>query len=187
MNTKLLIIIVVIVVIVGGFYFFDSQGTSDVMNEEDVMKMKEAEVTSDPMSKRINDEERTEMESMVYRYSGELSDVTGGQDVRGINTGGGGSGIAQSNFKDGTYNLFVTFQNLPDPVGSDFYEGWIVRRGINFSVINTGRVEKVGGLYTNVYKSEENLNDHDFYVLTIEPDDGDPAPADHILEGTLEE
>lgn len=37
----------------------------------------------------------------------------------------------------------------------------------------------------NTYSSGEDLTDHNFYVLTIEPDDGNPAPADHIVEGTL--
>ena len=79
----------------------------------------------------------------------------------------------------------MTFENLPNPVGTDFYEGWIVRKGLRFDVISSGRVEKVGGVYTNTYSSGQDLTDHDFYVLTIEPDDGDPAPAGHILEGTL--
>ena len=98
---------------------------------------------------------------------------------------GNASGTAIANFKDDTYSLLATFENLPDPEGTDFYEGWIVRRGDDFDVISTGKVEKADEVYTNMYTSGADLTDHDFYVLTIEPDDGDPAPADHIVEGVM--
>ena len=97
-----------------------------------------------------------------------------------------GIGEVKANFEDGTYALLATFENLPDPEGTDFYEGWIVR---NFpsSVISTGAatITKGEGIYKNIYSFDQDLTDHDFYVLTLEPDDGDPAPATHILEGTL--
>jgi hypothetical protein len=53
---------------------------------------------------------------------------------------------------------------------------WIVRQD-PLSVISTGRLEKDNEGYANVFKSDKNLTDHDFYVLTLEPDDGDPAPV----------
>ena len=43
------------------------------------------------------------------------------------------------------------------------------------------------GIYSNSFSTEKNYLEYDFYVLTIEPDDGDPAPDKHILEGTMEE
>jgi hypothetical protein len=113
----------------------------------------------------------------VYTLSGELYDVSGGQ----------ASGTARATYQDGTYALISTFSDLPDPQGTDFYEGWIVKTtaGVPTSVISTGRALKAGASYTNPYSSAEDLRDHTFYVLTLEPDDGDPAPAAHILEGTL--
>ena len=93
--------------------------------------------------------------------------------------------IQQATFLEGNYTLVVVFDGLVDPEGSDFYEGWIVRQGENQSVVSTGVVSKKDGVYKNLFISEKDLSDHTFYVLTIEPDDGDPAPADHILEGTL--
>lgn len=117
--------------------------------------------------------------------SGALDDVTGGSDVLSINTGGTSTGTASASYENGVYTLTATFQGLPDPQNEEFYEGWIVRRGIDFDVISTGVLEKQGDTYVNEYTSSRNLLDHDFYVLTIEPNDGDPAPADHVLEGTL--
>lgn len=128
----------------------------------------------------------TETESeAAYQFEGPLEDVTKGETVRGINTKNLAKGTSQASFENGQYNLLATFENLPDPQGTDFYEGWVVRKGLNFNVISTGKAEKVDGVYKNIFTSEEDFSDHLFYVLTLEPDDGDPAPADHIVEGTM--
>jgi len=108
-------------------------------------------------------------------FSGALEDVTGGEAL----------GVATAVYKNNKYTLEVAFSNLPEPNGTDFYEGWIVRKGIGFDVISTGPLMIENGIYVNIFTSPENLTDHAFYVLTLEPDDGDPAPAEHILEGTL--
>jgi hypothetical protein len=129
----------------------------------------------------VNNEETQEImveevhPAMTYQFSSLLEDVTGGKST----------GIAKSNFEDGAYTLLATFENLPDPTGTDFYEGWIVRKGADFDVISTGQAVLIDGQYRNQYGLDQDLTDHDFYVLTIEPDDGDPAPADHVLEGTM--
>ena len=69
-----------------------------------------------------------------------------------------------------------------------FYEGWIVRKGADFSVISTGPVEYDAKLaqWVNKYQSEQDLTDHLQYVLTLEPNDNDPAPAAHVLDGVME-
>lgn len=154
-------------------------------DEETEAMMMKAEQTGDAMMKNVDDTMMKEMMTMVYQYSGQLADVTEGKTIRGISTDGESSGIAKANFKDSAYSLLVTFENLPDPQGTDFYEGWVVRKGSQFSVISTGEVEKIDEVYTDTYLSGKDLTDHDFYVLTLEPDDGNPAPASHILEGTM--
>jgi hypothetical protein len=108
-------------------------------------------------------------------FSGGLADVTGG----------GAYGLARATFENGQYKLVVTTGGLTEPSDDYFYEGWVVRRGDDLSVISTGELEVIDGEYVNTYMSATDLTDHDFYVLTLEPNDGDPAPAEHILEGTL--
>lgn len=154
------------------------------MDKSDSAMMME-KMMMDEMMKEVDDAMMAEMKAMDFDFSGELFDVTDGNDVRGINTDGKASGTAMAIFKDGVYSMMGSFHNLPDPQGSDFYEGWIVRKGNNFSVISTGRLVKSNGSWSNTYSSGQDLTDHDFFVLTVEPDDGDPAPADHILEGTM--
>lgn len=111
-----------------------------------------------------------------------LADVSGGQ----------GSGTAVATTAEGTYQLFVQTSALPKPSGTDFYEGWVVRQE-PLSVISTGRLEidesqpsdEQTAAYLNIYANDMDLSDHLKYVLTLEPDDGDPAPATHILDGEV--
>lgn len=160
-------------------------GASAVGDTETAKMMKEEGPGEDAMVKKVDEKSMMKAKEMVYQYSGSLADVTNGETIEGINTGAVASGVAWANFDEEGYMLLATFENLPDPKGTDFYEGWVVRKE-PFDVISVGVVEKVDGKYTNVYSSGDDLTDHVFYVLTIEPDDGDPAPAGHIVEGTME-
>ncbi len=110
-----------------------------------------------------------------FPQTGSLSDVSNGV----------GSGTASARFENGKYTLVADMKNLPDPQDDYFYEGWIVRQGVNLSVVSTGEAVKQDGKYINVYETNKDLSDHLHYVLTLEPNDGDPAPAGHILEGNL--
>jgi len=193
-----LTLFIILVILVVGFLLFGQENVEieapvvesmqeDTNTEQAIaMMMQKTSLSADEMMKKVDGEMMTKMMQMVYQYEGVLSDVTAGEDIRGVNTKGESSGLAKANYKDGQYNLLATFENLPDPVGSDFYEGWIVRKGLNFDVISSGALEKIDGVYTNTYVSGQDLTDHSFYVLTLEPDDGNPAPADHILEGVMQ-
>ena len=146
------------------------------------------EAKTDPVANNTemsDNEKASETNVAEYAYSGKLLDVTKGKVVQKVLTKGESTGTAEATFADGKYNLVANFEGLQDPYGTDFYEGWVVRKGVKFSVISTGKATKVDGKYQNTFTSNKDLTDHDFYVLTIEPDDGDPAPAGHILEGTL--
>ncbi len=99
-------------------------------------------------------------------------------------SGGTATGTAGAYYDDG-YVLIASFENLPPLEEGYFYEGWVVRHE-PLSVLSTGEAPLQDGTFVNEFTSEDDLMDHTFYVLTLEPDDGDPAPAAHILEGTLE-
>jgi len=181
MVKNILILFFVLIVIGGGvYYFLNKNQTATDTNEQ---KM-EGVPLDDEMIIEVDEKDVASMMGMTYQYVGELIDVTKGE-IRGINTQGLTKGIAKSNFDGEQYLLLATFENLPEPAGDDFYEGWIVQLD-PFMFLSTGIVKKVDGVYTNVYKSGEDLTNYNFYVLTIEPNDGDPAPADHIVEGTMQ-
>jgi hypothetical protein len=109
-----------------------------------------------------------------YNYHGDLVDVANGN----------ATGKAYAKQSEESYMLYATFENLPDITDEFFYEGWVVRKS-PLSVLSTGKAVIKDGRYENNYLADGDLADHDFYVLTVEPDDGDPAPADHVLEGYL--
>ena len=122
----------------------------------------------------IIDQDQSDFMQINYDYYGDLVDVSGGQ----------AAGVAQAGLTDGLYNLLSEFDQLPELEDDYFYEGWVVRKE-PFDFISTGQTIKKGENEFNVFSSDLDLTAYDFYVLTLEPDDGDPAPAEHILEGTM--
>lgn len=112
-----------------------------------------------------------------------LVDVTDGKVIRGISTPSDASGYAYIYYDENeVFRLDAGFEKLSDPKGTDFYEGWLVQK-FPFKFISTGKLQKIDGKYVNTFTSAIDYTNYDFYVLTLEPDDGDPAPADHIVEG----
>ena len=96
-----------------------------------------------------------------------------------------GSGMVLSYFHGGEYFLEADFDDLAPLEDGFFYEGWVVRSE-PLSVVSTGALEEIDESFVNNFKSDSDLTDHQKYILTLEPDDGDPAPAEHVLEGTFE-
>lgn len=102
-------------------------------------------------------------------------------------SGGNAEGTAIADYVGGAYMMTAEFENLPELEDGFFYEGWVVRQGADMSVISSGATQvQADGTHLNIFESPDDLTDHTFYVLTLEPDDGDPAPAEHILEGYFE-
>jgi len=119
------------------------------------------------------------------QYSALLRDVTGGKEIDGLKFDPSISGVAKAIFSDRGYILTASFEGLPEPVDDGFYEGWIVRKS-PFKVLSTGEAKNIRGVYINSYTSSEDMLDFKTYVLTLEKDDGNPAPASHVLEGLFE-
>jgi len=169
--SKIITLSIILVVAITGFIYLSSA---------------EEPATEGEISEVVDTRPADNVQEIIYRTAGELTDVTNGETVRGIETLANTSGFARAGSAGETFIVDAEFKSLPDPSGNDFYEGWVIRRGDNISIVSTGRLEKEEGLsYTNVFTTSTDLLDHNFYVLTLEPDDNDPAPADHILEGTL--
>ena len=129
---------------------------------------------------------RAQLESMraaSFAYRAQLSDVTGGSLIRGLSAQAP-SGAVQANYSDGEYQLFALFQNLAVPIGDDYYQGWLVRPE-PFGFVSLGNLTYVDGVFVQAYRSKQDLTPYTGYVVTLEANDANPAPADHILQGTL--
>lgn len=100
-------------------------------------------------------------------------------------TGGGSFGLAFTTREDGRQVLISKMGNLPPLEDGFFYEGWIVRRTNEMSIVSVGAVQLVKDQFVNVFISDTDLSEYNFFVLTLESPDGNPAPGKHILEGTF--
>ncbi len=118
--------------------------------------------------------------TMEAKETIDLEDVTGGDSV----------GIATREIQDGLFRHTVK-ATLPDSAEDEFYEGWLVR-GTPFDFFSTGDMVTIStGEYVLEWFSGEagpgsawgEYADYTQVVITLEPDDGDPAPAAHVLEG----
>ncbi len=100
--------------------------------------------------------------------------------VEGVNA----NGVAQAHrFEDGRYLHTVTLNIEPAEDGY-FYEGWLVNGP---SVISTGHLTNNFGDVRHSLRFEEDADytNHLSVIITLEPDDGNPAPAGHVAEGKL--
>ncbi len=158
-----------------------SQEASDEINrlierDQVMQKMNDSTVTEDEMITEVVDEGLIAIQNRSYDIIGTLDDVSGGSAF----------GTAKALFTDNTYTLYVTMEDLPALENNFFYEGWIVQEA-PMNVISTGKIEQLSdGTWSNTYMSKQDLTDHTFYVLTLEPNDGDPTPATHMLKGKMQ-
>lgn len=145
-----------------------------VGNLEIAKQMTEGTATPDATKQEVKGINRGIMMSLNYAYSGVLTDVTDSNS----------SGLVKADFQNNEYNFYATLANLREPINGDYYEGWLVRKD-PFGFVSTGKIEKIGGEYINLYKSNMDLRDYNLYVVTMEENNGNSASAKHILEGLI--
>lgn len=102
-------------------------------------------------------------------------------DIAGMNV----KGEAAYRFMNDRYELLVTAE-LPSPPDGYFYEGWLVRSA-SAGQISVGKLFKQSdGRYTVYFSDQRNYSDFSRVVIALEPDDGNPEPGKHILEGDFQ-
>lgn len=111
-----------------------------------------------------------------------LENVTEWKTIRGVVFNDTETWSASNSTTETGNHVYAMFEYLPDAWPDNFYEGWIVRMSGWLSVLSTGELIMKDGVYVNDWSTIDNIDDHTFYVLTLEPRDNDPAPADHVLE-----
>lgn len=94
------------------------------------------------------------------------------------------NGVAQAHkFDDGRY-LHTVNLNIEPAADGYFYEGWLVNGP---SVVSTGHLTNnfSDARHSLRFESDTDYTDYLNVIITLEPDDGNPAPADHVAEGKL--
>lgn len=184
-NNKIIIpialLIFLVLFVVAILYVNNNSEDSDEASNGVEMKGKPK---TDNTKQEMTNELANTFASSTFQFQGSLEDVTEGETIRGINSAGNSTGTAQFEYSDGEFKLKAVFEDLPNPIGDDFYEGWLVRRSTG-DFISTGKASLQNGIYTNYYSSKTDYTDYDYYVLTLEPNDRDLGPDVHIVEGQL--
>jgi hypothetical protein len=100
-------------------------------------------------------------------------------------SGGNSSGKGYINRAKGLL-MHRVVANLPDPRGSNFYEGWLVQQEPTLKFFSTGVMTKeANGLYLLIYESVNLYEGYNFVVITLETVK-DETPETHIIEGLAE-
>lgn len=164
-------IITGVIIAIAAIFFFVSVQDAQTPSEKQKTDIMQTKTTSKETSSHDG-----KGPIVTFTLEGILEDVTGGSAM----------GIGMAGYTDGLYVLDAVFEDLPETTGTDYYEGWLVREGTPTSVISTGKATKESeNTYSHGFTSEKDLRDHTTFVLTLEPNDGNPAPAKHILKGIL--
>lgn len=96
------------------------------------------------------------------------------------------NGVMQSyRFENGSFAHTIQANILP-PEDGYFLEGWLVHPETK-DVLSTGQLKNHFGdsRHSLRFDSDRDLTAYTKVVVTLEPDDGDPAPAEHVADGEL--
>ncbi len=166
----MLLVAALVFIFIIGLFWFRSGGEENSV-EENISST----VVSDSRSQTQTNTQVTEPAMTPGQVdTTELVDVSGGSS----------SGEASREIQDGFFRHVVKAY-MPAPGENYFYEGWLVRQS-PFDFFSTGdMVQNESGEWVLEWFGEfgETYSDYPLVVITIEPDDGDPDPAAHILEG----
>ena len=154
---------------------FEARENGLIMNEAQINAMVAAPLEIDQEGRLVENVQEYVKTDVKDWLSGALADVTGGDAY----------GIAHATLQSGSFTFIAQMGNLPEPASEYYYEGWLVRREGSLAVLSLGRIQKTEKGYALVYLTDTDLSDHNFFVVTLESNDGNPAPGEHILEGIL--
>lgn len=172
---SLAIFVVVSVVLMGCGSEQESNLESTNQELDDTKEMVEQKVVEQKKIDKMTEEVVDEMDSIFDGAQAvTLKDVTGGN----------ATGTGWIVVRDGKTHHRAVAENLPILQNGDFYEGWLVKAPVAGGFFSTGEMKldtKTNQWVLN-YETAGDKSDYKNIVITIEPDDGDPAPAKHILE-----
>ena len=94
------------------------------------------------------------------------------------------TGLVQAGFVGGKYRLVAAFAGIPEPKPGYFYHAWL-RKENSEDAVSLGKVEKIKGIYSNVFEVDQDLSEYTTYTLTLQPETDEEHSGETILEGKL--
>lgn len=178
---NLLIGLGVILLVVAIFFYLRSQKTGEISQTptpEEIIVQEEGVVKRNGgMVQPLTDEEVKAMKDEVDNILSQAGTAASLKDVG--NTGTWGE--AKSAFSDGKYYFKLVASGLKIIEKGYYYEGWLGKEGQYISIGRVEVSEKGEGLL--YYTSSEDKTSYNQVLVTTEPEDGNLAPATHLLEG----
>ena len=171
-GTFVLIVIIIIIVLGGGLLYFSAQNAG----EEDSTPTDNPDVNSDEEALTEPDQDiMAKIVSNDQTLTGKLEDVSNGTS----------SGLAYILRDSGKLNHLID-ATLPDLVGNEFFEGWLVKKSPSLVFFSTGKMKKLDdGNFQLMYSSTNLYEGYNEVVITRETVD-DNTPEEHILEGQVD-
>lgn len=168
------LVAVCLVVIVGGGVWWIRQAKP---KEEQVNSQITLEPAKQITAKLVPPMSEPEKKTIDEIFTNEGAEVTMLKDVSG------GQAVGTAWRHQG--KKFVLKMEVSRLTGLDkgfYYEGWLVGDTGFFSI---GRLGEDGGIGKIYYQTDEDKSQYRGLVITEEPEDGEAAPAKHILEGSF--
>lgn len=154
---------------------------------ETVAEVLSGQVLSIPVGDAIVLEQEADQEADIAQDIRDVSVASDAQvvqlapikDFRGVAS-------ASSQYSDEGFQHIIV-ATLPNPPVGYFYEGWLIRSK-PFDFFSTGRfIQQADDLkWYLLWQGSEDKGDYRKVVITLEPEDGDAAPAEHVMEGVLD-
>lgn len=172
---------IILLILAGVFYLKDRKAKNQLpLKLEEVLVQQEGGVRKSGEETEILTEE--ELEQLKQEIDGILN-TSGELIYLQDQVGAGIQGQAQRAFSDGRFYFRIQTSGLIMPEKGYFYEGWLQKES---DYLSLGRVEvdtaSEGKLY---YTASEDRSSYDQVLLTLEPEDGNQAPAKAIAQGTF--
>lgn len=176
MAKKAVIGIIVVLLILGGIVLVNKNKNKEETISPEITLESTKMIDSDANLKpAMSEDEKQTIEDTFVQEGAEmtmLKDVGGGQAV----------GTAWRHFDGKSFVHKVEVSRLAGLEKGFFYEGWLVGDKGFFS---TGRMAAIDGQGKLYYKSSEDKSAFRGVVITLEAEDGNPAPDRHIVEGSF--
>jgi hypothetical protein len=175
---KKLLILLVLLSLGVGLYVFSNQGGKNTEVVETKQDRFADEIrTTDTTTTETSDEDMSLSENIVKDNEtliATLIDVSGGTSS--------GKGYV---LRKGSKLYHYVLAELPEPQGTNKYEGWLVKKKPSLKFFSTGVMQMTeDGHYELLYTSDNESLGYDFVVITEETK-VDETPEKHIIEGDV--
>lgn len=177
---NLLIGVGVVLLVIAGFFYLRSQKAPEEISpfpaEEIIVQEEGAVRRTGELVEPMTDEEISQMREEIEGVLSIEGETTSLRDVSGRQV----TGEAKRAFSEGKFYYQVNASGLMPVEKGFYYQGWLEKDG---DYLSTGRVElDIYGSGVLYYTTSVDRSDYSTAVITLEPEDGDPTPAIHILE-----